>query len=264
MTVSVAELAPAQARARIRDGELTGPTAGFCLGYQQANLVALPAALADDFEAFCRANPDPCPLLARTEPGDPQVPGLARDADLRTDLPRYRVLESGLEVTTPAEVLEAWRQDTVAFLLGCSLGFESALLEAGVPLRHVQHGRWLPMYETTVACEPVGAFAGPLVVSLRPLPRHLAQVAADITTPSWWSHGGPVHIGDPAELGIPDLAHPSFGDPPVFEPGDVPVFWACGVTPQLVARAAAPPYLIAHYPGHMLITDLPADQDPGA
>jgi uncharacterized protein YcsI (UPF0317 family) len=250
-----AKLSPTQFRARFRDG-LRVPTAGLASGYAQANLIALPLEAAVDFELFARRNPGPCPLLDITEPGSP-VTALAEGADLRTDLPAYRVWEHGRCVSEPADVSSYWRGDLVSFLLGCSFTFERALLDAGVPVRHLEQGRNVPMYVTTRACQPAGPFAGPLVVSMRPVPGTLVETAIAVTKRAPAAHGAPVHAGDPAALGIPDLSRPDFGDRVVPEPGDVPMFWACGVTPQTALARAQLPFAITHSPGHMLITDIP-------
>ncbi len=247
--------APQALRAAIRPGDWTGPTAGLAPGYAQANLVILPEAEAAEFREFCRRNPRPCPLLEVTAPGDPVPHHLAPGADLRTDVPRYRVYRDGALVAEPAEIADLWRDDLVAFLIGCSFTFEQALLDAGVPVRHIALGRNVPMYRTNRPCTPVGPFAGPLVVSMRPMPPDLVDRAIAVTARYPRMHGAPVHIGDPAALGIADLAHPDYGDAVPVGPDEVPVFWACGVTPQAVAVAARVPFMITHAPGHMFVTD---------
>lgn len=250
-----ATLTPAAARARFRGG-LIRPTSGWATGYAQANLIAVPAAGADEVAAFCRANPKPCPVLDVGAPGATGT-ALATDADLRTDLPRYRVWRDGELVAEPAEVTGWWRRDLVAFAIGCSFTFETALVRAGIPLRHQEQGVNVPMYRTTTACRPAGRLAGPMVVSMRPIPAGLVAEAVRISGEMPAVHGSPVHVGDPGELGIDDLDRPDFGDPVRAEPGDVPVFWACGVTPQAALMASRPPFAITHAPGHMLITDRP-------
>ncbi len=247
--------APADARAQFRAGRRM-PTAGCAPGYVQANLIAVPTDAAAEFERFARRNPGPCPLLDICEPGSP-VTRLAPGADLRTDLPAYRIWADGACVAEPGDISEAWRDDLVSFLLGCSFTFERALLAAGVPVRHLEQGVNVPMYVTNRQCEPAGRFAGPLVTSMRPVPADLVAVATAVTARYPASHGAPVHAGDPAELGVADLARPDFGDPVVPRTGDVPVFWACGVTPQAALAGARLPFAITHSPGHMLITDLP-------
>ena len=250
---------PAAVRRRIRDGRHRGPTAGLAPGRLQANLVVLPTAMARDFRRYCERNPRPCPLLAMSEPGRPHLPSLGADLDLRTDLPRYRVWRDGASAGTVEDARALWRRDLVAFALGCSFSFEEALMAAGVPVRHVAAGRNVAMYVTDRATVPAGAFAGPLVVSLRGLPPGDVARAAAISARMPLAHGAPVHVGDPAALGIADIHAPEFGDPPVLAAGDVPVFWACGVTPQMALRAARPPFAITHEPGHMLVTDLLAE-----
>jgi uncharacterized protein YcsI (UPF0317 family) len=246
----------AAVRRACRSGELTGPTPGLALGYVQANLVVVPRDLAFDFLLFCQRNPKPCPLLEVTEPGDPEPRGVAPGADLRTDLPAYRVWRKGELLDEPADVSPYWRDDLVGFLIGCSFTFEGALMQAGVPVRHVERGCNVPMYRTDVACRPAGAFRGPLVVSMRPLTPAQAVRATTICARFPRAHGTPVHIGEPAAIGVRDLGQPDFGDPVEVKPGELPVFWACGVTPQAVLMSAKPEFAITHKPGHMFFTDL--------
>lgn len=246
----------AEVRRRARSGELTGPTPGLALGYVQANLVVLPKELAFDFLLFCQRNPKPCPLLDVTDPGDAEPRLVARGADLRTDLPAYRIFHGGKLVDEPANLGSAWRGDLVAFLLGCSFTFEKALLEAGLPLRHIEMGRNVPMYRTNLQCTPAGVFRGPMVVSMRPMTPGQALRATEICARFPRAHGAPVHFGDAAAIGISDINHPDFGDPVEIRKGEVPVFWACGVTPQAVVMEVRPPLAITHKPGHMFVTDL--------
>ena len=255
-TAALAET-PGAARARIRSGEFSGHTSGLASGYAQANLVVLPQSDASAFLKFCICNPRPCPLIDITAPGSPDPTYAAPGADLRTDLPRYRVLRDGHLVDEPTDLTEHWQEDLVAFLLGCSFTFEWALTAAGLPVAHQQQGVNVPMYITNQECVPVGAFAGPLVVSMRPYRKAEAAIAARVSGRFPAMHGAPLHIGDPAALGITDLAHPDFGDPVALGEDDIPVFWACGVTPQVVVAQAQPPLAIFHQPGHMFITDLP-------
>ncbi len=242
-------------RLRCRSGELSGPTAGLAAGHVQANLVALPAAQAFDFWLFCHRNPRPCPVLDVTAPGEVAPPRLAPDADLRSDLPRYRILVAG-EEREVEDAREAWRADLCAFLLGCSFSFEAALVRAGLPVRHIEEGRNVPMYRTARACVPAGPFAAPLVVSMRPMSPVQAERAVALTAGFPHAHGAPVAIGEPAALGIADLAAPDFGDAVTVRPGEVPVFWACGVTTLLAVRNAALSLAITHAPGHMFVADL--------
>jgi len=254
--VSTGELVgPDVARARFRAG-LRVPTAGWAPGFAQANLIVLPQDSATEFELFARRNPRPCPLLDVTEQGS-GVTRLAPGADLRTDLPAYRIWEHGRCVAEPGDITRHWRDDLVAFLTGCSFTFERALLAAGVPVRHVEQHTNIPMYVTNRPCRPAGRFAGPLVVSMRPVPAGLIATAAEVTARYPAAHGAPVHTGDPAALGITDLSKPDFGDPVAPQPGDIPVFWACGVTPQSALTTARLPFAITHAPGHLLITDIP-------
>jgi uncharacterized protein YcsI (UPF0317 family) len=248
-------VSPAEARDRFRAG-LKTPTAAWAPGYAQANLVALPRDIALDFMLFAQRNPKPCPLLDVTEEGS-AVTSLAPGADLRTDLPAYRVWENGECVAEPEDVSGYWREDLMAFLIGCSFTFERALAAAGVPVRHTEQGRNVPMFITGEQCRPGGIFGGPLVVSMRPIPEDLVGVAVCVTARYPAVHGAPVHVGSPEALGIADVSRPDFGDPVDSHDGDVPVFWACGVTPQVALASARPAFAITHAPGHMLITDVP-------
>ncbi|MBV9383782.1 MAG: putative hydro-lyase [Streptosporangiaceae bacterium] len=247
------ESVAARERARFRAG-VRVPTADLAPGYVQANLVAVPRDLAFDFMLFAQRNPKPCPLLDVTDPGSAAT-SLAPGADLRTDLPAYRVWRDGEVVAEPDGVTAYWRDDLVTFLIGCSFTFDRALAEAGVPVRHAEQGRNIPMFRTARPCRQAGVFSGPLVVSMRPVPPSLVPAAVQVTSRYPAVHGSPVHVGGPAALGIADLSRPDYGDPVTAAPDDVPVFWACGVTPQAVLAAARPPFAITHAPGHMLITD---------
>jgi uncharacterized protein YcsI (UPF0317 family) len=250
-------LAPAEARAMMRDGRWTAVTAGLAPGFAQANLAILPRDLAYDFLLFCVRNPKPCPVLEVTDAGSP-VPRLAApEADLRTDLPRYRVYRDGELVDELASIERYWSDDLVSFLLGCSFTFEHGLIEAGIPMRHIECGCNVSMFRTNVACQPAGIFSGSLVVSMRPIPAPLVGKAVQISGRYPSVHGAPVQIGAPEILGIADLGNPDWGDPVPILDGEVPVFWACGVTPQAVAMQARPPLMITHAPGHMFVTDIP-------
>jgi uncharacterized protein YcsI (UPF0317 family) len=256
MTLGAAERQdPRALRAAIRRGDWSGPTAGLAPGAAQANLVVLPEADALDFLRFCVRNPAPCPVLEVTDRGSPEPGQTAVGADLRTDVPRYRVLHAGELVDEPTDVRAHWRDDLVAFLLGCSFTFERALLAAGLPVRHIEQGVNVPMYRTTRECLPAGRFAGPLVVSMRPMLPAQAERAAEVTRPYVRAHGAPVHVGDPAALGIERLERPDYGEPVEVRDGESPVFWACGVTPQAVAARSRPDLMITHAPGHMFVTD---------
>ncbi|RBQ20123.1 putative hydro-lyase [Spongiactinospora rosea] len=246
-------LAPARARELFRGG-LRTPTAGWCRGWTQANLLAVPRSLAYDLLLFGQRNPAACPVLDVGDPGAFRTEIFG--GDLRTDLPGYRVYENGEPVADAAEVTGLWRDDLVAFLIGCSFTFEDALVQAGVPVRHLEAGTNVPMYLTSVKCRPAGALAGPLVVSMRPVPAPLVAEAVRITARYPAVHGAPVHVGDPAEIGVADLARPDFGDPVEVRPGEIPLFWACGVTPQAAVMASGVPFAIGHLPGHMAVTDV--------
>jgi uncharacterized protein YcsI (UPF0317 family) len=255
--MAIDERHPREIRADIRAGRITGPTAGLGTGYGQANLVALPKEYAYDFLLFCQRNPRPCPVLEVTEVGSTEPGTLAAGADLRTDIPRYRVYANGVVADELTDATKYWRPDLVAFLLGCSFTFEWALMEAGIPMRHVEQGRNVAMWRTSIACRSAGIFHGPMVVSMRPIPSALVSRAVATSARFPASHGAPLHVGDPAAIGISDLDKPDWGDPQEFAADDVPVFWACGVTPQAVAVASRPSFMITHSPGHMFITDVP-------
>jgi uncharacterized protein YcsI (UPF0317 family) len=251
---------PGALRAEIRAGRFTGTTAGRCPGVAQANLVVLPREEAFEFLVFAQRNPKPCPVLEVLDPGDPEPRLTAPGADLRTDLGAYRVYRDGALVEEPADLLGQWRDDAVAVLIGCSFTFEEALLAAGVPVRHLEEGVTVPMYRTGIDCVPAGRFAGPLVVSMRPVPAGAVARAVEVTARYPGVHGAPVHVGDPAALGIGALDAPDWGDPVSVRRGEVPVFWACGVTPQAVAIASRTPWMATHAPGRMLVLDLPNEQ----
>jgi uncharacterized protein YcsI (UPF0317 family) len=254
--VTASSVHPKAMRAKIRTGEWHGPTAGCSAGYVQANLVVLPKVLAYDFLLFCHRNPKPCPLLEVTDPGDPEPKTAAPEADLQTDLPRYRVYRGGKLEQEVTDLLQVWRDDLVGFLLGCSFTFDAGLERAGVPVRHLEEGKNVSMYITNQSCRSAGAFAGPLVVSMRPIPEPLIPRAVEVTGRFPLAHGAPVHVGEPKAIGIADLTQPHFGDSVSIHSGEIPVFWACGVTPQAVAMHAKPELMITHAPGHMFITDL--------
>jgi len=255
-TKSLAWTHPREVRKLIREGKWTKTTAGLCRGYAQANVVILPKKLAYDFLLFCVRNPKPCPILEVMDPGQTE-PSIAKGADIRTDVPKYRVYKKGELVGEYTDILDFWRDDFVTFLLGCSFSFEEALMRAGIPIRHIELNVRCPIYITNIPCKPAGIFHGPLVVSMRPIPRELVVKAVQITSRYTFVHGAPVHIGDPEAIGIKDITKPDFGDPvPIYE-NEVPVFWACGVTPQAVAMKAKPEIMITHAPTCMFITDIP-------
>jgi len=245
-----------QARQAIRSGLWLGHTSGTAPHYVQGNVVILPEALANDFIRFCQRNPKPCPLLAVSEPGDPKLPRLGSDLDIRTDVPLYRVWRHGELVEEITDISSLWRNDLVTFVIGCSFSFEQPLMDAGIPLRHVQQGKNVAMYRTNIQTVPAGPFSGPVVVSMRPMTPANAIRAVQVTARVPAVHGAPLHLGDPALIGIVDLAKPDFGDAVDILPGDMPVYWACGVTPQAVVMQAKPEFCITHAPGAMLVTDL--------
>lgn len=256
MTQSTNLGAAHRVRLEARAGKLTGPTANLAPGHVQANLAILPADVANDFLRFCQRNPKPCPLLAVSEPGDPSLPALGKDIDVRSDIPRYRVWRDGHLVDEPTDVRALWRDDLVAFLIGCSFSFEEAMIDNGLPVRHIEQGCNVPMYRTSIPTEPAGPFHGPLVVSMRPLKAADAIRAIQVTSRFPSVHGAPVHLGDPSLIGIRDINRPDYGDAVEIRAGEIPVFWACGVTPQSVVAAVRPAFCITHAPGHMLVTDL--------
>ena len=230
------------ARAAIRSGEWTSHTSGLADGHVQGNVVILPEVLANDFLHYCQRNPKPCPLLAVSESGEAVLPSLGADMDIRTDLPRYRVWREGVQPEQPTDIKALWRNDFVTFVIGCSFSFEKALLEAGVALRHIAQNRNVAMYRSNMATAPAGVFKGPMVVSMRPLKAADAIRAIQITSRFPNVHGAPVHIGNPALIGIADLATPDYGDAVDVLPDEIPVFWACGVTPQAAIAQARPAF----------------------
>jgi uncharacterized protein YcsI (UPF0317 family) len=256
MAANLRNATGAEVRNACRLGDLTGPTPGLALGYVQSNLVVLPRDWAFDFLLFCQRNPKPCPLLDVTNEGDAEPFFVAQGADLRTDLPAYRVWKDGELVEEPTDVTKHWRDDLVSFVIGCSFTFENALLAAGVPVRHIEENVNVPMYRTDIPCHPAGRFKGSMVVSMRPLTPAQAVKATKICLRFTRAHGAPMHLGDPRAIGIRDITRPDFGDPVRIKEGEMPVFWACGVTPQAVLMEAKPPFAITHKPGHMFLTDL--------
>lgn len=248
-----ASMTPVQARALFRDHDVA-TTAGFCAGYAQANLIALDKRYAFDFLLFAQRNPKPCPILGVLEPGQLRS-HLLSDGDIRTDIPAYRVYRDGVLEAQVRDVTDYWTNDTVAFLIGCSFTFEQALLDNGVPVAHIEQGKNVPMYLTNIDCEPAGAFSGKMVVSMRPVPASQVADAVRITSRYPAVHGAPVHVGDPRLIGIDDLQAPDFGEAVEIPDGTVPVFWACGVTPQAIVMHSRPALAICHAPGKMLVTD---------
>lgn len=262
MNASIDRSLAKEFRRRCREGAHGGPTCGYAPGFVQTNLVILPRELAYDFLLFCQRNPKPCPLLEVTDVGSAEPRLTAPGADLRTDLPRYRIYRDGVLTDEVTEIGSHWREDLVAFLLGCSFTFESALLAAGLGVRHLEEEsaaggpKNVPMYRTNLPCQSAGVFSGPLVVSMRPYAPADAVRATQITARYPGVHGAPVHLGDPAAIGIGDLTKPDWGDAVTIRAGEIPVFWACGVTPQAVVMQSKPALAITHAPGHMFVTDL--------
>jgi uncharacterized protein YcsI (UPF0317 family) len=247
-------LTPENVRALCRSGDFTGATAGVAKGYVQANMMILPREDAFDFLLFCQRNPKPCPLVEVLEPGH-VTPRCAPSADIRTDLPAYRIYENGRLTREVTDISLYWRDDLVTFLIGCSFSFESALIEGGIPLRHVDQGVNVAMYKTNIPCMPAGRFEGNMVVSMRPIKGADVVRAVEISARFPQVHGAPIHVGDPEAIGIADLSRPDFGDPVAILDGELPVFWACGVTPQYIAELSRTPFCITHSPGKMLVTD---------
>lgn len=253
------DLSPGRLRELIRAGKWTKPTTGNASGYVQANLVMLPREEAFHFLVFCIRNPKPCPILDVLETGKVE-PRIAAGADLRTDLPRYRIFEQGELKTEVGDVVDIFHEDMVSFLLGCSFSFESALVAAGLPVRNLDEEKNISMYITNRTCQPAGAFSAPLVVTMRPMRPEEAVRAVQVTTRFHLTHGAPIHLGSPKEIGVGDLSRPDFGDPVTIRPGEIPVFWACGVTAILAATSIPLPLVITHAPGHMFVSDL-RDED---
>ncbi len=252
-------VSPRQLRQLIRNRKWTGPTSGAASGYLQANLVMLPAAEAFNFLLFCVRNPKPCPILDVLEPGQVE-PIIAPGADLRSDLPRFKVFENGEFNTEVEDVTDYFNDNMVSFLLGCSFSFENAMLAAGLPIRNMEESKNVSMYITNKRCTPAGPFSAPLVVTMRPMTAAQAVRAVQVTTRFHLTHGAPVHLGDPENIGISNLGEPDFGDPVTIKPGEIPVFWACGVTSQLAATSTPLSRVITHAPGHMFVSDL-KDED---
>jgi uncharacterized protein YcsI (UPF0317 family) len=244
-------------RAAIRNGRYRRHTAGLAVGYQQCNLVILPEEFALDFFRFCHRNPRPCPLIGVSDTGDPMMRSLGADLDIRTDVPLYNVYRDGALAEQRDNIADVWRDDMVAFAIGCSFTFERALAAEGIALRHIEEDKTVSMFRTTIETVPAGPFGGGMVATMRPIPEEKVARAAEISSRYPQAHGGPVHIGDPSAIGISDLSRPDWGDPVSVEAGEFPMFWACGVTPQNAIIAAKLPICITHAPGAMLITELP-------
>ncbi|GBG57547.1 UPF0317 protein YcsI [Sporomusaceae bacterium FL31] len=255
-----ANMSAAEVRAMIRTNQLIKPTSGMAKGFTQANLAILKKEMAFEFLLFCQRNPKPCPVLDVTEPGSPIPQLVAPQADLRTDIPKYRIYRHGELVEEVTDIVQYWEDDMVAFLLGCSFTFEHPLMNNGIPVRHIEQDCNVSMYKTNIPCIKAGRFEGPMVVSMRPIPEKDIVRAVQVTSRFPAVHGAPIHIGNPAGIGISDIYKPDFGDPVTVKAGEVPVFWACGATPQAVAMQVKPELMITHAPGHMFITDVRDEQ----
>ncbi len=245
-----------EVRSGVSQQLITGPTSGMAPGFVQANLAILPADWAFDFLLFAQRNPKPCPIIEAGDMGNPFTKFCADGADIRTDIPKYRVYKHGEMTEELLDIKGLWQDDFVYFLLGCSFSFEDALIKAGLSIRHMEENVNVPMYTTNIMCHAAGKFhETPMVVSMRPFKAADAIKAIEITREFPTVHGSPVHIGNPEEIGIADISRPDFGDPVTIKEGEVPVFWACGVTPQMAAMVARPPLMITHAPGHMFVGD---------
>lgn len=250
-------ISPLQLRQKIRSGEHNRNTSGYCDGFVQCNVMILPKAWADEFLKFCQLNPTPCPLIGMSaKPGDYSLPNLGEDIDIRSDLPGYKVFENGVLINEIPDITDYWRDDLVTFMLGCSFSFEEALISDGLDVRNISENRNVPMYRTNIACQTAGRFSGNIVVSMRPFLASDAIRAVQICTRFPAVHGAPVHLGDPSLIGIADINQTDFGDAVTIKGNEIPVFWACGVTPQVAIEQARPPFCITHSPGCMLVTDL--------
>ena len=250
-------LTPATLRQKIRSGEHTGNTSGLCAGFVQCNMVILPKDWAAEFLQFSQMNPKPCPVLGMSDPGSWEIPELAANLDIRTDIPSYKLFENGEFTQEVTDIRDHWRDDLVTFMLGCSFSFEESLIADGLEVRNISEGSNVPMYRTNIPCRTAGRFSGTMVVSMRPFLAADAIRAVQICTRFPSVHGAPVHLGDPSLIGINDISKTDFGDPVTIHEGELPVFWACGVTPQVALEQAKPPFCITHSPGCMLVTDVP-------
>ena len=264
LKTSVSDGAPLSSeaiRSRIRSGAFTSHTAGLAPGKLQCNIAILPEAYTLDFLRFCQRNPKPCPVVGVSDTGNPMLPTLGKDIDIRTDVPRYRIFRDGELVEEASSIADLWSDNFVTVALGCSFTFENALMRAGIGVRHIEMGRNVPMFRTNVDLVPAGPFDGQMVVTMRPLREDQVEEATRISAKYPQAHGAPVAVGDPSSIGISDLGKPDYGDPVEIKDGEIPVYWACGVTPQNVLRAAQLPLCITHAPGYMLITDVAEDAE---
>ncbi len=264
ISISHGELVGASAadvRAAIRSGGYTGHTAGLAAGKLQCNLAILPERFALDFLRFCQRNPKPCPVVGVGDTGDPKLRTLGKDIDIRTDVSKYRIFRNGVLDEETTDISDVWSDDLVTVSLGCSFTFENALLRNDIPVRHIESGKNVPMFRSDIELVRAGPFGGQMVVTMRPLPKDKVAQATQICAGYPQAHGAPIAAGDPSLIGITDLHKPDWGDAVVINEGEVPVFWACGVTPQNVLLYAALPICITHAPGHMLIADVAEDAE---
>lgn len=247
---------PQQVKELIRQEKITGQTSGMCNGYAQANLCILPKKYAFDFLLFCMRNPKPCPILEVGDTGSREIKAMAEKGDICTDFPKYRIWKNGVLEKEVTDISDLWQEDFVYFLIGCSFSFEAELLQAQIPVRHIEEGRNVPMFNTNIELNSAGMFHGHMVVSMRPIPHDLVVKAVNVTAAMPRVHGAPIQIGYPEAIGISDVTDPDYGDSVTINPGEVPVFWPCGVTPQNVVMSTKPDIAITHSPGHMFITDI--------
>lgn len=249
-------MTPTEFRKKVRNNEFQKPTAGMCPGYAQTNLIVLPWEDAYDFLLFAQRNPKPIPILEVTEVGSRELQTLGNDIDVATDFPKYRIYRNGKMVDEYLSVVDFWREDLVSFLIGCSFSFEDLLVDAGIEIRHITEKANVPMFNTNIPLKQAGKFSGNMVVSMRPIKSSQIATAVNVTNRLPGVHGAPIQIGNPAEIGIYDLAQPDYGDAVTINENEIPVFWACGVTPQAAVMASKPKFAITHSPGHMLITNI--------
>ena len=249
-------MTPTEFRKKVRNNEYQKPTAGMCPGYAQTNLIVLPWEDAYDFLLFAQRNPKPIPILEVTEVGSRELQTLGNDIDVATDFPKYRIYRNGKMVDEYLSVVDFWREDLVSFLIGCSFSFEDLLVDAGIEIRHITEKANMPMFNTNIPLKQAGKFSGNMVVSMRPIKSSQIATAVNVTNRLPGVHGAPIQIGNPAEIGIYDLANPDYGDAVTINENEIPVFWACGVTPQAAVMASKPKFAITHSPGHMLITNI--------
>lgn len=264
ITIRHSDLVTAQAaevRTAIRSGAYRGHTAGLAAGKLQCNLAILPERYALDFLRFCQRNPKPCPVVGLSDSGDPSLPTLGHDIDIRSDVSKYRVFRDGVLSEEVTDISDVWSDDMVTVALGCSFTFENALLRHNIPVRHIESGRNVPMFRSNIDLVPAGKFHGQMVVTMRPIPEHQVAQAREISARYPHAHGAPIAVGDPAQIGIADLSQPDWGEAVEIKAGEVPVYWACGVTPQNVLLDAGLPLCITHSPGHMLIADVAEDAE---